>query len=106
MAIGGTAGYLTVNPTENYVGQAIQGLNENFARVRAEKYQREKDKLTVEQNLREQRRQDFNDSAEFNAKYPYASLGDNDKQFVIDLKKHTQTQNVMLSIQAAKKAKH
>jgi len=84
MAIGGSAGYLTVNPTEDYVGQAIRGIGEQFQQVRAEKYQREKDRLTAEQNLREQRMQDFNDAAEFNAKYPYASMGDNDKQLVMD----------------------
>jgi hypothetical protein len=87
MAIGGSAGYLTVNPTEDYVGQAIRGVGEQFQQVRAEKYQREKDKLIAEQNLQEQRRRDFKDSEEFSAKYPYASLGDNDKQFVMDLKK-------------------
>jgi len=86
-ALGGSAGYLTVNPTENYVGQAIQNAGDSFARVRAEKYQKEKDKMAAEQNLREQRRQDFKDSEEFSAKYPYAYLGDNDKQFVMNLKK-------------------
>lgn len=87
MAIGGSAGYLTVNPTQDYVGQALQGANESFARIRAEKYQKERDKMTADQNLREQRRQDLKDAEEFSAKYPYAAMGDNDKQLVMNLKK-------------------
>jgi hypothetical protein len=87
MAIGGSAGYLTVNPTQDYVGQALQGASESFARVRAEKIAQERDRMTNEENLREQRRRDFKDAMEINEKYPYAALGDNDKQFVVDLKK-------------------
>lgn len=87
MAIGGASGYLTVNPTQDYVGQALQGANESFARIRAEKYQKERDKMTADQNLREQRRQDLKDAEEFSAKYPYAAMGDNDKQLVMNLKK-------------------
>jgi len=87
MAIGGESGYLTINPTENYVGQAIQNASDSFARVRAEKIAQERDRMINEQNEREQRRQDAKDAMEINEKYPYAFLGDTDKQFVVDLKK-------------------
>ena len=85
--IGGSSGYLTVNPTQDYVGQALRGVEDSFTRVRAEKIAKDRDKLAADQNLREQRRQDLKDSEEFDAKHPYASLGDNDKDFVMTLKK-------------------
>lgn len=78
MAIGGASGYLTVNPTQDYVGQALQGASDYFARVRAEKYQKERDRMANEQNLQEQRRRDFKDAEEFSAKYPFVAMGNTD----------------------------
>jgi len=75
MAIGGASGYLTVNPTHDYVGQALQGASDSFARVRAEKIAQERDRMYNEQNLQEQRRQDIKDAEEFSAKYPFVAMG-------------------------------
>jgi len=75
MTRGGSAGYLTINPTQNYVGQAISEAGDTFARVRAEKYQKEKDKVDADLALQEQRRRDFKDTEEFNEKYKFISTG-------------------------------
>jgi len=75
MALGGSAGFLTINPTQNYVGQAISEAGDTFARVRAEKYQKEKDKVDADLALQEQRRRDFQDTTEFNEKYKFISTG-------------------------------
>jgi len=75
MAIGGSAGYLTINPTEDYMGQAAQRASDSFERIRAEKYQKERDKMADDQKLREQRRRDFKDAEEFSAKYPFVAMG-------------------------------
>jgi len=75
MAIGGASGYLTVNPTHDYVGQALQGASDSFVRVRAEKIAQERDRMINEQNLQEQRRRDFKDAEEFSAKYPFVAMG-------------------------------
>jgi hypothetical protein len=57
MAIGGNSGYLTVNPTQDYVGQAARGVENGIAQVRAEKYQKERDQLFNDRQ--EQQRRDF-----------------------------------------------
>jgi hypothetical protein len=75
MATGGASGYLTVNPTQDYVGQAMRGVENGIAQVRAEKYQKERDKLAADQNEQQQRRSDFKDSQEFSAKYPFIATG-------------------------------
>jgi len=73
--IGGTSGYLTINPTQNYVGQAAQGVEESVTRFRAEKLQKERQKIEDERYQQEQRRRDFNDASEFNEKYKFISTG-------------------------------
>jgi hypothetical protein len=75
MAAGGASGYLTVNPTQDYVGQAVRGVENGIAQVRAEKYQKERDQLAADQNEQQQRRSDFKDSQEFSAKYPFIATG-------------------------------
>jgi hypothetical protein len=35
MAMGGNSGYLTVNPTQDYIGQAARGVENGIAQVRA-----------------------------------------------------------------------
>lgn len=73
--IGGSAGYLTVDPTRNYIGEAAKGVEDTVARFRAEKLQRERQAIEDERYNQELRRRDFNDAAEFNEKYKYISTG-------------------------------
>jgi hypothetical protein len=73
MATGGASGYLTVNPTQDYVGQAARGVENGIAQVRAEKYKK-RDQLFSDRQ-RQQRRSDFKDSQEFSAKYPFIATG-------------------------------
>ncbi len=75
MAIGGASGYLTVNPTQDYIGQAARGVENGIAQVRAEKYQKERDQLASDRQEQQQRRSDFKDSQEFSAKYPFIATG-------------------------------
>jgi hypothetical protein len=77
MAIGGASGYLTVNPTQDYVGQAARGVENGIAQVRAEKYQKERDQLANDRQEQQQRRADFKDSQEFSEKYPFIATGNN-----------------------------
>lgn len=72
---GGTAGYLTVDPTQDYIGKAAQGVDESITRFRAEKLQKERQKIEDERYQQEQRRRDFNDASEFNEKYKFISTG-------------------------------
>jgi len=73
--IGGSAGYLTLDPTKNYVGQALSDVNDTVTRFRAEKLQRERQKIEDDRYEQEQRRRDFNDAQDFNEKYKYISTG-------------------------------
>ncbi len=73
--IGGSAGYLTIDPTQNYIGQAVQGVENSLTRFRAEKLEKERQKIEDERYQQEQRRRDFNDTAEFNEKYKFISTG-------------------------------
>lgn len=73
--IGGAAGYLTIDPTQNYVGQAVQGVENSLTRFRAEKLQKERQKIEDERYQQESRRRDFDDAAEFNEKYKFISTG-------------------------------
>jgi hypothetical protein len=93
MAIGGNSGYLTVNPTQDYIGQAARGVENGIAQVRAEKYQKERDQLASDRQEQQQRRSDFKDSQEINEKYPHAALGDTDMQNMVNFKtKYTEFQ--------------
>jgi len=74
-AIGGSAGYLTIDPTQNYIGQAVQGVENSLTRFRAEKLEKERQKIEDERYQQEQRRRDFNDASEFNEKYKFISTG-------------------------------
>lgn len=73
--LGGAAGYLTVDPTRNYIGEAAKGVEDTVARFRAEKLQKERQAIEDERYNQETRRRDFNDAAEFNEKYQYISTG-------------------------------
>lgn len=77
MAIGGASGYITVNPTQDYVGQAIRGVENGITQIRAEKYQKERDQLANDRQEQQQRRADFKDSQEFSEKYPFIATGNN-----------------------------
>src|SRR6188768_4284666 len=72
---GGASGYLTVDPTRNYVGEAVGDVNDTVTRFRAEKLQRERQRIEDDRYEQEQRRRDFNDAADFNEKYKYISTG-------------------------------
>lgn len=73
--IGGSSGYLTVDPTRNYIGEAAKGVEDTVARFRAEKLQKERQAIEDERYNQEIRKRDFNDAAEFNEKYKYISTG-------------------------------
>ncbi len=96
--LGGAAGYLTVDPTRNYIGEAAKGVEDTVARFRAEKLQKERQAIEDERYNQETRRRDFNDAAEFNEKYHYISTGTgldaSNKQSVENAKKaYTDAQN-------------
>lgn len=75
MAVGGPAGYLTVEPTQDYIGQALTSVNNDLFRRRAEK--REEDQIKAEALEREieQRNKEFKQNSELNEKYPFVATG-------------------------------
>lgn len=73
--LGGSAGYLTVDPTRNYIGEAAKGVEETATRFRAEKLQKERQRIEDERYQQEQRRKDFSEAREFSEKYPFIATG-------------------------------
>jgi hypothetical protein len=69
------AGYLTVNPTQNYLGQALSNVENSMIRMRAERSEEARLKRAEGVAEQETRRRDMKDSEEFNSKYPYISTG-------------------------------
>lgn len=75
MAVGGPTGYLTVEPTQDYIGQALTSVNNDLFRRRAEKREEDKIKADALENERKQRNKEFKQNSELNEKYPFVATG-------------------------------
>jgi hypothetical protein len=58
MATGGASGYLTVNPTQDYVGQAARGVENGIAQVQ-KNTKKEKGSIRSDRQEQQQRRSDL-----------------------------------------------
>ena len=75
MAVGGPTGYLTVEPTQDYIGQALTSVNNDLFRRRAEKREEDQIKAEALERERNQRNKEFSQNAELNEKYPFVATG-------------------------------
>jgi hypothetical protein len=66
---------ITVNPTNNYIGQALNSVENSVFKYKAQKTAEEQAQAQALRQEQEDRRRDFKDSAEFSEKHPFVAMG-------------------------------
>jgi len=73
--IGGEAGYASVGPTRNYIGEAMSNVQDNMFRQNAQRIADDRTKIEAERTAIEDRRRDFEDAQQFAKQNPFIATG-------------------------------
>ena len=73
--IGGQAGYATVAPQQDYIGNAMSNVQNDLFRYSAQKIANDRTKIEAERTAIEDRRRDFEDAQQFAKQNPFIATG-------------------------------